>query len=187
MVQESDYRHIEQTYDEGSKAYSDYFKTPHEFIEEERQQFIDRLPPGSKILDCGCGPGIDTERFSRLGYKVTAIDVSDRFVEFTKKRVPSAEVQKMDMRHLEFAEGSFDGVWSSFSFLHIREKDTERTLSGFKAVLRDAGLFFAGLHRGQTRTGLRDRSQEWNGSRTCKNGCKATLKASCEQPDLRSS
>ena len=35
MVQESDYRHIEQTYDEGSKAYSDYFKTPHEFIEEE--------------------------------------------------------------------------------------------------------------------------------------------------------
>ena len=148
MVQESDYQHIEQTYDEGSKDYSDYFKIPHEFIEEERQQFIDRLPPGSKILDCGCGPGIDTERFSRLGYKVTAIDVSDRFVEFTKKRVPSAEVQKMDMRHLEFAEGSFDGVWSSFSLLHIRERDTERTLSAFKSVLRGRGLFFAGLHRG---------------------------------------
>jgi len=74
--------------------------------------------------------------------------MSRRFVEFTKKRVPSAEVQKMDMRHLEFAEGSFDGLWSSFSFLHIRERDTERTLSGFKSVLRGRGLFFAGLHRG---------------------------------------
>jgi hypothetical protein len=54
----------------------------------------------------------------------------------------------MDMRHLEFAEGSFDGLWSSIRLLHIREKDTERTLSGFKSVLRGRGLFFAGLHRG---------------------------------------
>jgi ubiquinone/menaquinone biosynthesis C-methylase UbiE len=147
-TKDSDYRHVEQTYDEGSEDYSGHFKTPHEFIEQERQQFIDRLPAGSRILDCGCGPGIDTERFSRLGYTVTAIDVSDRFVEFTKKRVPNADVQKMDMRHLEFSKASFDGLWSSFSLLHVRASDIEKTLSGFKSVLRDGGLFFAALHRG---------------------------------------
>jgi len=54
--EDPDYSHIEETYDQGSKDYSDYFKTPHEFIERERQQFIQRLPAGSKILDCGCGP-----------------------------------------------------------------------------------------------------------------------------------
>ena len=147
-TKDSDYEHIKKAYDAGSEDYSNYFKTPHEFIEPERRQFIDRLPVGSRILDCGCGPGIDTERFSRLGYVVTAIDLSDRFVEFTKKRVPNADVKKMDMRFLEFRDASFDGVWSSFSLLHIRANEVKKTLSSFKSVLRDGGLLFTALHRG---------------------------------------
>jgi ubiquinone/menaquinone biosynthesis C-methylase UbiE len=147
-TEDSDYRHIEQTYDEGSQDYGDYFKTPHEFIEQDRQQFIARLPAGSKILDCGCGPGMDSERFSQLGYKVTAIDLSDRFVKLTKKRVPSAAVQKMDMRNLDFPQASFDGVWASFSLLHIRASEIQKTLLGFRTVLDERGLLFAALHRG---------------------------------------
>jgi len=147
-AKDSDHGHIEQTYDAGAEDYSGYFKTAHEFIEPERQQFIERLPVGSTILDCGCGPGIDTERFSLLGFRVVAIDLSDRFVALTKKRVPKANVHKMDMRHLEFAEASFHGIWSSFSLLHVRADDIEQTLAGFKSVLRPGGLLFAGLHRG---------------------------------------
>jgi ubiquinone/menaquinone biosynthesis C-methylase UbiE len=140
-AEDADYTHIEQTYDEGSDAYSGHFTQPHEFIEPERQQFIERLPVGSKILDCGCGPGMDTERFARLGYEVTAIDLSDRFVSLTQRRAPNAKVQKMDMRQLEFPGGSFDGLWSSFSLLHIRASEIEKTLSGFKSVLRPEGPF----------------------------------------------
>jgi len=148
QTKDPDYNHIEQTYDEGSKDYGEYFRRPHEFIESERRQFIDRLPAGSQILDCGCGPGMDTERFSQLGFRVTAIDLSDRFVALTKKRVASADVRKMDMRYLEFPEGTFDGLWSSFSLLHIRANEIEKALSGFRCVLRQGGVFFAALHRG---------------------------------------
>jgi ubiquinone/menaquinone biosynthesis C-methylase UbiE len=147
-AEDPDYRHIEETYDEGSQDYGDYFKNPHEFIEKDRQQFIARLPAGSRILDCGCGPGMDTERFSQLGYKVTAIDLSDRFVELVRKRVPNARVEKMDMRNLAFPKAAFDGLWASFSLLHIRASEIQETLSGFNSVLRDGGLFFAALHRG---------------------------------------
>jgi ubiquinone/menaquinone biosynthesis C-methylase UbiE len=146
--EDPDYSHIEETYDQGSKDYSDYFKTPHEFIERERQQFIQRLPAGSKILDCGCGPGMDTERFSQLGYNVTAIDLSDRFVRLTKERVPTVDVKKMDMRNLEFPQASFDGLWASFSLLHIRASEVQQTLSGFRGILRPHGLLFAAVHRG---------------------------------------
>lgn len=52
------------------------------------------------------------------------------------------------MRYLEFPEGTFDGLWSSFSLLHIRANEIEKTLSGFKSVLRQGGLFFAALHQG---------------------------------------
>lgn len=145
---DADYAHIEQAYDQGSDDYGNYFREPHQFIEPERQQFIEGLPGGSRILDCGCGPGMDTERFSQLGYKVTAIDLSERFVRLTQERVPAATVRKMDMRSLMFPQASFDGLWSSFSLLHIRAGDMEQTLTGFKSVLRPRGLFFAALHRG---------------------------------------
>src|SRR5207248_1831716 len=105
-------------------------------------------PLGSKILDCGCGPGMDTERFSQLGYSVTAIDLSDRFVKLASARVPSAIVQRMDMRYLAFPNAVFDGVWASFSLLHIRSSEIGKTLGGFRCVLRKSGLFFAAIHRG---------------------------------------
>jgi len=146
--EDSDYVHIEETYDRGSRDYGDYFKTPHQFIEPERQQFIQQLSAGSKILDCGCGPGMDAEKFSQLGYNVTAIDLSERFVSLTKERVQTATVKKMDMRYLEFPHASFDGLWASFSLLHIRASDIEQTLSGFRTVLRPRGLLFAAVHRG---------------------------------------
>ena len=147
-TEDSDYRHIEVTYDEGSVDYDGHFKEPHYYIDEERQQFISRLPVGSRILDCGCGPGMDTEKFFQLGYKVTAIDLSARFVSLTKKRVPGANVLKMDMRRLEFSDANFDGVWASFSLLHIHANDIARTLAGFKTALREGGIFFTALHRG---------------------------------------
>jgi ubiquinone/menaquinone biosynthesis C-methylase UbiE len=147
---DADYRHIERSYDQGSDDYSGHFKRPHDFIEPDRQEFIKQLPHGSQILDCGCGPGMDTERFFQLGYHVTAIDLSERFVELTKTRVPSATVRKMDMRLLDFPAATFDGLWASFSLLHIRAADVDQTLSGFKRVLRPAGLFFTAVHRGRT-------------------------------------
>jgi len=146
--EDSDYIHIEETYDRGSRDYGDHFKTPHQFIEPERQRFIQQLSAGSKILDCGCGPGMDAEKFCQLGYSVTAIDLSERFVSLTKERVQTATVKKMDMRHLEFPQASFDGLWASFSLLHIRASDIEQTLSGFRTVLRPHGLLFAAVHRG---------------------------------------
>ena len=178
-AEDPDYRHIEETYDEGSQDYGDYFKNPHEFIEKDRQQFIARLPAGSTILDCGCGPGMDTERFSQLGYKVTAIDLSDRFVELVRKRVPNARVEKMDMRNLAFPKAAFDGLWASFSLLHIRASEIQETLSGFNSVLETEGSFFCRLHRGPKTSGLRRRYREWSAIPTFKSGYKPTLKQLC--------
>jgi ubiquinone/menaquinone biosynthesis C-methylase UbiE len=143
-----DYLHIEQTYDEGSADYSEHFQQAHKFVEPERQEFLRSMPARAKVLDCGCGPGFDTENFARMGYKVTAIDLSEKFVMFTKKRVPQAQVLKMDMRALDFSDGSFDGIWASFSLLHIRAADIEQTLAGFKRLLRASGILAAALHRG---------------------------------------
>jgi ubiquinone/menaquinone biosynthesis C-methylase UbiE len=164
------YGHIERTYDEGAREYGLRFREPHAFIDAEREAFVARLSPGSRILDCGCGPGMDSERFDRLGYRVTAIDFADAFVNLARRRAPGVDVCKMDMRSLDFADASFDGVWAAFSLLHLRARELPDTLTGFTRVLGPEGLLFAGLHRGaktrwvKTRiseTSLETYVQEW--------------------------
>jgi hypothetical protein len=54
----------------------------------------------------------------------------------------------MDMLYLAFPEAVFDGVWASFSLLHIRANEIPKTLVGFRSLLREPGLLLAALHRG---------------------------------------
>ncbi|OMF85011.1 hypothetical protein BK147_32520 [Paenibacillus sp. FSL R7-0337] len=45
------------------------------------------IPPGSRILDLGCGPGLYTKRLFEQGYNVTGLDFSRRSIAyvFTQK------------------------------------------------------------------------------------------------------
>lgn len=44
---------------------------------QTQDKFLNRLNPGSYILDFGCGSGRDTKYFLNQGYKVDAIDGSN--------------------------------------------------------------------------------------------------------------
>lgn len=45
------------------------------------------LPAGGSILDVGCGSGWLSEYFSRLGYKVLGLDISDDLIQMARERV----------------------------------------------------------------------------------------------------
>ncbi len=45
------------------------------------------LPAGGSILDVGCGSGWLSEYFSRLGYQVLGIDISDDLIQMARERV----------------------------------------------------------------------------------------------------
>ncbi|HJP99621.1 MAG TPA: class I SAM-dependent methyltransferase [Rhodanobacteraceae bacterium] len=77
------------------------------------------LPPGSRLLDLGCGTGIDAVAFARRGYRVTATDWSARMVERTRARAGRAALpSRIDARHIGIHEldriaGEFDGIYSN--------------------------------------------------------------------------
>ncbi len=50
------------------------------------------LKPGAKALDLGCGPGLYTEKWARLGHVVTGIDLSPRSIEAAKASVTSSDL-----------------------------------------------------------------------------------------------
>jgi SAM-dependent methyltransferase len=79
----------------------------------------DELPPGSRLLDLGCGTGIDAVAFARRGYRVTATDWSARMVERTRARAAHAamssgiDAQHVGIHQLDQLAGEFDGIYSN--------------------------------------------------------------------------
>lgn len=75
-------------------------------------RFVRRVavPPGSRALDVGCGPGALTARLvATLGADaVAAVDPSPSFVGAVRSRLPGVDVRPASAEALPFPDGAFD-------------------------------------------------------------------------------
>lgn len=62
--------------------------------ERVHMEFVQRVLPGSHVLDLGCGAGCDSAWLVSQGYRVTAVDATTSMVRQTSQRVPQATVFK---------------------------------------------------------------------------------------------
>ncbi|HEY9111618.1 MAG TPA: methyltransferase domain-containing protein [Rhodanobacteraceae bacterium] len=81
------------------------------------------VSPGSRLLDLGCGTGIDAAEFARRGYRVLATDWSPRMVERTRARASGPagvriEAQHVGIHELDRIKGEFDGIYSNLGPLN---------------------------------------------------------------------
>jgi ubiquinone/menaquinone biosynthesis C-methylase UbiE len=70
---------------------------------------------GKKVLEVGCGAGIDLMRFAREGAQVTGIDISDTGLDlarayFSQKNQP-ATFERMNGEAMSFPDGCFDAAY----------------------------------------------------------------------------
>lgn len=77
------------------------------------------LPPEPRILDIGCGPGIQTLELARLSDGViVALDLMPQMIARVKKAAAEEgmadriEILQMDMNKMDFDSESFDLIWS---------------------------------------------------------------------------
>lgn len=112
---------------------------------EEKMYRLLNLPPGSKVLDAGCGAGHVALYMANHGLRVTAIDVLDHHLRKARRNAARAgelgalvSVKKMDYHHLETLKSdSYDGVYTMETFVHAT--DPAEVLKGFYRVLRPGG------------------------------------------------
>lgn len=148
---------VRTTYNQIAQTYTDrYGQSP--FFKKHIDRFSGMVPKGGKILDLGCGSGRGSKPLFDRGFFVIGIDFSDTMLQLARNRAPAVSFQKMDMRKLKFADESFDGIWSSFSLIHIPKKDVKKVLKECKRVLKPGGIMFISTSLGEGKEGLQE---EW--------------------------
>jgi ubiquinone/menaquinone biosynthesis C-methylase UbiE len=127
------------------ERYDDAF--PHKSAQIIATQWvIDRLSPGARVLDVGCGTGVPTAGMMvESGLDVVGIDVSAEMLRIARSNVPTARFVAMDVQELDASLGDFDAAVAFFSLLMLRRSDIPDVLSRIRAVVRPQGYFAVGM------------------------------------------
>jgi len=99
-----------------------------------------RLPPGAKVLDAGCGAGVPIAKRLSETYSVTGVDFSEAQIGLARQLVPRAQFVLQDITRLSFPDDSFDAICSYYAIIHIPRKEHRAILQNFFKMLRPEGL-----------------------------------------------
>jgi SAM-dependent methyltransferase len=159
------------TYEGDAAAYAEKYLAE-SGLAEYGGPFLDRLE-GGRVLDLGCGPGVDTALFAQRGFDVVGFDVTgsflrrarEHFVEVTADvaadRQAEASFVRGDMRSPPFVADSFDGIWASGSFHHVPREQAPDTAAALQRLLRDGGCAYISVKREPTGSEVADRHFEF--------------------------
>ncbi len=115
------------------------------FIDDSVRWMKERfdLSTSSRIIDFGCGPGLYTSRFARLGAEVYGIDFSSRSIEYASERAnqENLEVTYIEADYLDHRpEGTFDLVTMIMcDFCALSPAQRAAMLTKFAGLLSERG------------------------------------------------
>jgi MPBQ/MSBQ methyltransferase len=121
----------------------DFRAAKEDFVHElVRWSGLDQLPPGSRVLDVGCGIGGSARILARdYGLDVLGISISPGQIARARALTASGlscRFAVMDALALDLGDSSFDAVWSVEAGPHMPDK--QRYADELLRVLRPGGL-----------------------------------------------
>ncbi len=96
---------------------------------------------GMRLLEVGCGVGLDLVRFACAGALVTGIDLAEVSIDLARRNFAqeglTAELRVMNGENLEFADNSFDVAYAHGVLQYTA--DAQRMINELHRVLRPGG------------------------------------------------
>ncbi len=106
--------------------------------------------PGDRVLELGCGTGIEALALAERGVEVVATDVSEEMVDVVRRKAASAGLRNLVPRRLaardvgalveEFGGASFDGSYSHGGVLNMDPRIDEAA-AALRRLLRPGARF----------------------------------------------
>jgi SAM-dependent methyltransferase len=102
------------------------------------------LPPTSRVLELGCGPGWDAAAMARAGHTVTAIDFAPNVIAANRERysgIPNLTFieGRIDSPY-PFPNAAFDAVYAHLTLHYYRDAATRDIFTEIRRVLTPGGL-----------------------------------------------
>jgi SAM-dependent methyltransferase len=115
----------------------------------ERLVRFARFPPGSRVLDAGCGPGLVSETLLATGFQVVGVDLSGEMIERARKRCRPWAAQASFHQCSVFdpsldTQEPFDGSLSRYVLHHV--VDPLAFLTRQRQLLRSGGILVISDH-----------------------------------------
>lgn len=114
---------------------------------ENQDKFLELLGPDACILDFGCGSGRDTKYFLSRGYRVDAVDGSEKLCRIAGK-LSGIKVRQMLFQELD-AVNQYDGIWACASILHLPGRELETVLEKIAVALKKNGILYISFKYGE--------------------------------------
>ena len=106
---------------------------------------LDRLAPGSAVLDLGCGSGDPADVEIAKQHQVTGVDISRAQISLARQKVPTGRFLHADAGSVTFPAASFDAVVSFYALEHIPRGEHETILRRIHHWLRPEGYLLISM------------------------------------------
>ncbi|MGQ7847051.1 class I SAM-dependent DNA methyltransferase [Granulosicoccus sp. 3-233] len=135
-------------YNTNAALYGNHAPDPAGDFVAYRSRFIQRLKPGSRILDLGCGGGHASQAFLENSHDVVALDGSVELAKIAAQRI-NRDVIVKDFSDLDY-RSEFDGVWAAASLTHVSLDCLQDVLERVCRALQPQGLLCASFKCAET-------------------------------------
>lgn len=130
---------------EGCWAHHDFEDALRFCAQDPLRKLFDRyVPPGSRLLEGGCGAGQYVAYYSNHGRTVVGIDFAHDALKRLRVRRRDLHLCTAGIEDLPLASASFDAYYSGGVVEHL-EHGPEKALSEARRVLRDGGVLMCSV------------------------------------------
>ncbi len=128
-------------------AAEDYVAMGEGRVSRHLDGFLDRLAPGARVLELGCGGGRDAEAMIARGFDVDPTDGSPEIARQAEARL-GRPVRVMPFDQLD-ARAEYDGVFAHAALLHVPRAGLPRVFTAIHLALRPGGVFLSSFKAGE--------------------------------------
>lgn len=112
------------------------------------ERFLEKIKPGSSIMDIGSGSGRDLKLFRERGYLAQGIDASESLAAIAQK-YSNCPVQVCNILDWK-PNTTFDAYWANASLLHLKEEEILQFFKAKTQYLKDGGIIYFSMRKGDT-------------------------------------